>query len=300
VFFKRFFSKFEVQKKVLKIFELHSYQEFQKFFRKNLQGIAQLSKYEASLIPKKQKSFYLDGFCYPCQKKSQFLVDFKYAIKQANKLIPNWRERLVCKTCKLNNRMRATLHIFLEYLSPQKGDVIYITEQTTPVYLWLKERFENLYASEFLGESIPYGTYNGQGIRNENLTALSFPEEKFAYILSFDVLEHIPNYKKALKECFRCLKTGGYLYFSVPFLLDSPKNIQRAFLDEEGYVHHILPPEYHGDPLNPEGCLCFYHFGWELLEDLKNIGFKKAKVLLYWSRDFGYLGGYQPLFITQK
>jgi len=118
--------------------------------------------------------------------------------------------------------------------------------------------------------------------------------------LSFDVLEHIPNYKKALSECYRCLKPGGTLYFSIPFVKASEHNIVRANLSETGEIINLLPPEYHGNPLNSDGILCFYHFGWEILNDLKNAGFNDAKALLYWSEKFGYLGGEQFIFMATK
>ena len=74
----------------------------------------------------------------------------------------------------------------------------------------------------------------------------------------------------------------------------------RAELDKDGVVHHLLPPEYHGDPINNDGCLCFYHFGWELLDQLRALGFSDVAAYFYWSRQFGYLGGDQLLFKAVK
>jgi SAM-dependent methyltransferase len=114
------------------------------------------------------------------------------------------------------------------------------------------------------------------------------------------VFEHIPNYKKALAECCRCLKPGGMLLFSVPFVKTSAKNIVRAQVSNTGEVIHLLPPEYHGDPLRSEGCLSFYHFGWEILDELNTMRFKDVKALLYWSQELGYLGGEQVIFMATK
>jgi SAM-dependent methyltransferase len=46
--------------------------------------------------------------------------------------------------------------------------------------------------------------------------SLSFKDNFFDLIVSFDVFEHIPNDKLAVKECYRVLKPGGKLIFSVP------------------------------------------------------------------------------------
>ena len=61
-----------------------------------------------------------------------------------------------------------------------------------------------------------------------------------------------------------------------------------------------MEPEYHGVPVNVAGCLCFYHFGWHLLEEFKESEFDSVKSLFYWSDKFGYLGFDQALFIATK
>ena len=51
-----------------------------------------------------------------------------------------------------------------------------------------------------------------------------------------------------------------------------------------GTISHLLPPEYHADPL------CFYHFGWDLLDALRSLGFRDTLALIYWTGELGYLG----------
>jgi len=253
---------------------------------------------EQRLVSAEVKEFTVDGTCYVCQKRVPFLVDFKYAGKGAS--IPNWRERLECPGCRLNSRMRATVQIFQQECKPTSASRIFITEQLTPAYSWFVKRYANIVGSEYLGDLLPYGEHNQKGIRNEDLTNLSFRENEFDFILSFDVLEHVPDYRKALHECCRCLKPSGILYFSVPFIKTSEEHLVRAHRDEAGKVNHVLPPEYHGDPLNADGCLCYRHFGWKLLDELRDAGFVEANALLYWSRELGYLGGEQILFKARK
>jgi hypothetical protein len=79
---------------------------------------------------------------------------------------------------------------------------------------------------------------------------------------------------------------------TVPFLLHGADTIVRARIDSSGFLEHLLPPEYHGDPRQPDaGILCFQHFGWDVLDDLRAAGFGSAELLILWSRTFGYLGG---------
>jgi len=251
-----------------------------------------IEKFERSLIPAQCSNFTFNALCYICKSYSDFQVN--------GAPTPNWRESLLCATCHLNNRFRAFLHIFTQEFQPDAKAAIYVTEQTTPLYQVLKQSFPHLKASEYLGNSIEPGKHDKNGIRNEDLTGLSFSDSAFDYILSLDVFEHIPNYPKALSECYRCLKPGGTLLFTVPFVKSSEKNITRATIGNDGEILHILPAEYHGDPLSSNGCLCFHHFGWEILDDLRNAGFQDPCVLFYWSKEFAYLGGEQVLLSATK
>ena len=58
---------------------------------------------------------------------------------------------------------------------------------------------------------------------------------------------------------------------------------------------------YETEPVDPEGgSLCFRYFGWELLDQLRAVGFCRVRALAYWSENQGYLGKEQYLFICHK
>lgn len=241
------------------------------------------------------------GHCCICHHDVVFHVDRAYGFVNADGSIrPNWRERVVCPICRLNNRMRAAIHFFQDVCAPAATSRIYLTEQTTPLFRRVAAQYPDTVGSEYLGSTIPFGTNDPRGIRNESLAQLSFPAASFDYILSFDVFEHIPNYLDAFAECLRSLKPGGAMVFTVPFDHVSQDNIVRARLDSSGAIEHLLPPEYHGDPMNSAGCLCFYHFGWNLLDELRGLGFADVAAYFYWSREFGYLGGDQMIFLARS
>ena len=282
--------------------DISSYESFL-IFKKNMQDENQRRRHIESTLINNGDSFLIDGFCFVCKKKVDFITDYLYSTQEVieGKRIPNWRERVVCPECGLNNRVRAAIH-FLEFnLQCTTNSRIFISEQCTPLYGYLKRKYTNLIGSEYLGSKVPFGdTDINTGIRNESLTKLTFKDNSIDYVLSFDVFEHIPNYSQALKECYRILSPNGRLLFTVPFRMDVRKNIVRAEVDNNGQIRHVLPPEYHGDPINQEGCLCFYHFGWALLEDLKTVGFQNPRAHLYWSDEFGYFGQNQVLFSGEK
>lgn len=177
---------------------------------------------------------------------------------------------------------------------------VYLTEQLSPTAAALASRCGQLTVSEFLGREIPAGNVDVRGVRHEDLTQLSFPDGRFDAVVALDVLEHIANYGQALSEMYRVLRKGGRLIVTAPFAINSDVHIVRAAIASNGKVEHILTPEFHGDPLNSSGVLCFYHFGWDLLSDLRSAGFNKAQLLLAWSAAYAYVGPEQSVFIAVR
>lgn len=288
--------------KQIDLYTLRSSQEYNLLRSSLSDELNERKALEIKLIKHDQPSFFIKGFCAVCGHESTFNTSFMYSYQTTDdgKMIPNWREHLDCIQCGFTNRIRAAMHIFYQKIRPLDTASLYITEQTTPLFKWLKKRHPNLVGSEYFGNVVPFGTEK-DGLRNEDLTALTFPDNSFDYILSFDVMEHVSDDIAALKEVYRCLKPGGTFLFTAPFLQERNEKLVRARLSSDGSIEHILPPEYHGNPVDHEkGALCFRYFAWDLIDDMKRIGFEDPKILSYWSRDFAYLGIEQFMFIGTK
>jgi hypothetical protein len=240
------------------------------------------------------------GICYACNKSVDLVTDFSHCATLADGTrVPNWREHVTCP-CGLSNRARAAVHIVEAVLGAKRHHSMYIAEQVTPLYRTLAKRYPSLIGSEYLGKAVPFGELNTMGIRNESITQLCFEDASFDYALNFDVLEHIPDPMKGLSELYRVLKPNGYLLLSVPFMPDHDISRQRARVDADGNVEHLLEPHYHGDPVSDAGCLCFQDFGWDLLDQMRETGFRRAEVILYWSAQFGYYGVEQMMIVARK
>ncbi len=286
----------------MRIHKIQTLLQYKQHLIKN-DDIKKLKKIDTSLNEriKNHTKLYLNGYSWTAQANSKFLVDWQYA----NDMEINLRERLVCQKTKLNNRTRGCIHIFETLFKPQLEDSIYLTEQTSLLAKWMRKKYQNLYSSEFLTNSSWYHKVRislklfPRSICHQDLTQLSFESSKFDYVLSFDCIEHIPNYIQAFKEVFRTLKSNGKLLFSVPFDINQEKNLIRARI-KDGKIIHLVEPEYHGDSISSQGCLSFYTFGWQLLQELREIGFNHVYILLYWSEKYCYLGGEQILICAEK
>ena len=278
-----------VRNSLLKTVEIKSFQEFAEWSRVNEQRFARNAEFEKSMLYN-EDAFDVPGFCAVCNQSTLFHVDFQYAFRAADgTAMPNWRERMECQHCRLNSRMRASLDFLATNMAASPNAAIYVTEQITPMYAALTARYSDVSGREYLGSDLPSGYINPDGVRHEDVTRLSFATASFDHVLSFDVLEHVPDYMAALREPYRILKPGGSLLMTVPFSLGSESNIVRAVV-ENGEICHLMEPEYHGDPVTG-AVLCYYHFGWEFLEQMKSVGFSAASAHFFWSAERGYLGG---------
>jgi len=246
------------------------------------------------------EAFVVPGVCHVCARNADFLVDWAHAYEVDGVLTPNWRERLLCPHCGLNARMRATLHLVDAVVRPPPGAPIYLTEQVTPLFAAARRRFPEAVGSEWLGDRIPLGATDEAGVRNEDVTRLTFLDASFALVVTLDVLEHVPDYDAALAEFLRVLAPRGQLVLTCPFRADRGRNLVRAVVGSDGTIEHREPPEYHGDPLSQAGTLAYYHFGWELLDRLGEGGLADGRACQYWSRDNGDLGRDQLGFVARR
>ncbi|MBL6082729.1 class I SAM-dependent methyltransferase [Belnapia sp. T18] len=269
---------------------LHGFRNLMASLHEKRQEMAQ---YERAML-RPGPVFAVPGYCWACNRDTSFQVSYDNCFTgDDGTRMPNWREHLVCPICGLNNRMRAALMFMTEAVDT--AEAVYLTEQVTPLYKATAARFPHLIGSEYLRDGTAPGRTNPANLRHEDVTALTLEDGSFACIGSFDVLEHVPDYMAGLHEFARCLRPGGRLLMTVPFALGSHPHVIRAELDADGGIRHIMPPEYHGDPLDTSGVLCFRHFGWALIEDLRLAGFRNARMMFFWSSELGHLGGMQSV-----
>jgi SAM-dependent methyltransferase len=283
----------------LRLQRMESLEAYRAFVARPGSGDGSLEAELAARHP--DREFTVPGHCWVDGVQVEFAMDYLFAADLGDRKIPNWRERMVCPVCGMNNRQRAGLHVASEALSLDRRSRVYITEQVSSGYAAMAARHPLLIGSEFVGPDVAPGSTNERGVRHEDLMRLSLPDRSVDAILTFDVLEHVPDYRRALSECQRVLAPGGALLFSIPFMQDALETRTRARFDASGRLVHLHPPAYHGDPLRPEaGVLCFHDFGWDILDAVRAAGFSSAAALAYHSLEFGYLGGWQLLFEARK
>lgn len=236
----------------------------------------------------------LKAWCAACGKSTTMRFRWYYSsIGQDGAVTPPWTETPNCDECCLNSRMRAVLALLNKNCTPRDSD-IYITEAVTDGFRQFSRIYPKAIGSEYFGGDKKSGTKYPMDefglVRHEDLTKLSFPEASFDAVIAQEVFEHIPDYIGAFAECKRVLKAGGRLVFTIPFSCNTRDTLVRAKLDSNGKLVHLHPAVYHGNPVDSAGSLCFQDFGWDVLEHLRDAGFRQACAHMYWGPWQGHLG----------
>lgn len=223
---------------------------------------------------------YFNGYCWVCNCVRRMLV--RSGAMLGDRV--NLREGLLCEGCGLSNRKRLMYCAVLDECDRLEHAIggSLLLEGASPLYTMLSRAIPGLVGSEYLGEGHEpgreYDGPTGQRVRHESLTDLSFSDGTLKLIVHLDILEHVPDYKAALRECARALCVDGSMVFTCPFFTSRTNPLVRARRRKDGSIEHLEPPEVHGDPLNGDGILAWYHHGWGLLEDLREVGFKNVEL----------------------
>lgn len=282
---------------VIPIVRLRSMGEFKDYLASNEAIVARRFDDSVMKANSAHETWVYPGYSELCGQYVLFEVDMQASwLDESGQRIANIRERLACPVTGLNNRQRLMASLLKQRIAATRSSLsIYLMEEVTPFYRWCAEHLTcELQGSEYLGPQYAGGTIVN-GIRHEDAAALSLSDQSTDIIVSNDVFEHVPFPERSFSECLRALRTGGVMLMTIPFAGDTQASVMRAEM-KNGVIDHLLPPEYHGNPVSEEGSLVFTCYGWDVLDMAKRVGFSDAWVDVYHEPAFGHIGHNLMLF----
>jgi SAM-dependent methyltransferase len=196
-----------------------------------------------------------EGRCVTCDSETTFCSTNEWL-----------RDFYICKNCGSIPRERALMFCIERYYPNWRELHIH---ESSPVFrgasLKLKQQCAHYVSSHFFPD-FPMGAIHKSGFRNENIEALTFPDNSFDLFITQDVMEHIFYPAKAFAEIARVLKPGGAHILSVPLVNKEKSSEVWARRDEKGNVVHVREPEYHGNPIDDKGSLVTMHWGYDICD----------------------------------
>ena len=194
---------------------------------------------------------------------------------------------------ELNSRKRALLVCLFRSLNdnglwPGRRLRILSADGVSRIALILRGIFPFFWGAEYLPTEADRNNFFP--VPHMDLQNIDFSDNQFDAFISGDVFEHVPDLDTCLSEIARVLKPGGILISSFPFSPRTITTVKRAELKEDGEIRHILPPEYHGNPVDVDaGSLVFNLPGWDILDQLRKLGFDDVYFQMIASEKFGIL-----------
>jgi SAM-dependent methyltransferase len=194
------------------------------------------------------------GHCPTCDSDTTFVANEPYL-----------RNHYKCLKCGSLPRERALMYV-LELFYPNWVDLR--IHESSPGGTGGSARFKRE-CKEYIPSQYFPNVVSGSlanGIRCENLEALSFDDASVDLHLTQDVMEHVFHPSKVFAEIARTLRPGGAHIFTVPLVKRHHPSCRRARLAGDGVIEHIEPPEYHGNPISTDGSLVTIDWGFDICE----------------------------------
>ncbi len=193
------------------------------------------------------------------------------------------RESYACPNCRFTLRWRDQASIILDEFS--RGQALSLNQLVAKGLLNdvsifepalrgpFVQRFRNLpnYTQSYFWPELDLGEITPEGVRNEDLTNLTFEDDSFDLIISSDVMEHLYDIRAAFAETLRVLKPGGIHMFSIPNDYPFPDITEPRVAMEDGKEIFIKPERYHNSG-DGSKCLVYTDYGADITDLIAGLG----------------------------
>lgn len=176
---------------------------------------------------------------------------------------PWLRDHYLCSNCGSIPRERALMTVIEAFYPHWQSLTIH---ESSPgnrgASLRLAQGCKSYIPSQYFPDT-PSGSERN-GVRCENLEALSFADESIDLHVTQDVMEHVFHPSRVFREIARTLKPGGAHIFTAPLSKKHEPSALRARIDADGNIEHLAEPDYHGNPISEEGSLVTVDWGYDI------------------------------------
>lgn len=229
-----------------------------------------------------------EGYCHCCDAAVTFRSRKEW-------LRDNYR----CCRCSSLPRERALMYCIETFYPGWRELSIH---ESSPVKrgasLKLKKGCRNYVATNFFPNA-PAGKKK-RGFLNQDLENQTFGDETFDLVITQDVMEHIFKPELAFAEIARTLKKGGAHIFTVPLVNKNAPSERWAEIGDDGRIHFLKTPEYHGNPVNRKGSPVAMHWGYDICDLIFSSSGLYTTVVMIDNLELGIRAEYIEVLISKK
>jgi 2-polyprenyl-3-methyl-5-hydroxy-6-metoxy-1,4-benzoquinol methylase len=212
-------------------------------------------RYGSTKLPQgTEPIFTFSGHCPICETDVSFVTESRW-----------FRDNLLCDQCLSVPRERAVMHMIETTMPGWRGVAIHESPPSDrATSRKLRHQAPGYVASQF-DPKLARGTVHPTlGYRSEDLAAQTFADESFDIVVTQDVFEQVSDPAASIREIARTLRPGGVHIASVPLVRKWQPSFTRVRLTPDGKYEYLLPPDYHGNPVDPSGSLVVTDWGYDI------------------------------------
>lgn len=224
------------------------------------------------------------GYCHCCRTHTTFVA------------LQQWlRDFYICRTCGSIPRQRHVQHVLDTQFPGWEGLRIH---ESSPSHDFIS-RFATHYTSSQYLPDVPLGSVHG-GFRCENIESLTYSDQSLDIFVTQDVMEHVFDPAKAIRDIHRVLSPGGAHVFTAPKHKGLLQTVQRAKLTKAGNVKHLLEAQYHGNPIGDGKALVTFDYGYDFEALLSEWSGVSVETVQTSNRGLGLDGEFNEVFVIRK
>lgn len=210
---------------------------------------------------------------------------------------PWLRDQYICLSCHSIPRNRALLKVLGQHFPSWRELYIHESSPGGASSDKIRRECSRLVVSQFFSD-VPRGEFRDSQ-RSEDLESLTFPDNSFDLVITQDVFEHVLRPERAFAEIARTLKPDGAHVFTAPYYRGR-KTVIRARAGKSGDVEHLMQPDYHGNPIDPEGSLVVTEWGDDICDFIFHASAMTTSIFSFFDRRLGLRGEFLDVFVSRK
>ena len=230
------------------------------------------------------------GHCPSCEQEVVFRADG-----------PWLRDEFLCPACGSIPRERALMRVIeLHYPGFRQLDIHEAGAIPRGASARLARDVAGYVVSQY-DPTIPFGSVHPtRGYRSEDLESQTFPDGSLDLVVTQDVLEHVFEPERALREIARTLRPGGAHVFTTPLVRGHARTRRRATRSADGTVSYDLPAEYHGNPMDSGGSLVTFDWGYDICDLISECSGLWTTMVVIDDLRFGIRAEYIEVMVSRK
>ncbi len=225
------------------------------------------------------------GYCPICESPTIFVEKGDWL-----------RDDYLCVLCSSIPRWRALIEVLETHFPDWRQMRIHECSPGGASSAKLQREGAHYLPTHFFPDASPGSLKDG--VRCENLESQTFADASFDLVITQDVLEHLFHPRNAFREIARTLKPGGAHVFTVPWYYRQPTRVRAR--RQDGEIVHLEPPDYHHNPVDPQGSLVTREWGYDLADAIYTSCGMTTTVIRIRDRSKGIDGEMCEVFISRK